>query len=537
MKKTLFFVVVNLLLSATWINAADVLTLGNADFETAWTGLTDYGDPEVILKKVGAIATGVTGWTGDAGNGGLTIYQGPGRTGSNAAVLVNTHATGGCRFYNNSVMTLTKGGQYKLTFYVRGSATLVNVSLFQSGKRPTISEVTGPNAAGVYDATKTANSPISLGNTWTKMEYYFTVPVASAYTDYKLYFAFYKTQSPALDGSNLNDIFMIDDITFEPFVDNTIATLTEITVGGKAINNFNPNTTTYSILTNNATIPAIVGTPTDATATVVVGEPVQVDNTIAYEIEVTAADGVTKKVYTVVFNVTNDVVLQGFTSDLLPAGWISSQTSGTNDWMIDQNANYNNGLYMGSYSVRIRGGGAGNPSITSGWLMIPNLDLPDLLTFYMKTRVAGTSTFSVYKRPASEATFTDLTGWTLCETLTEPFDATFTEKSVSINSNQLTDILFYVEKEDEKIPFALDDIRITLKDTTTGNTQTSSSKVIFKTSKGLLSFESPEHVNYAVRTLTGAAVKVGQGNHVSLRLPQGFYLVEINGKTQKVVIP
>lgn len=169
--------------------------------------------------------------------------------------------------------------------------------------------------------------------------------------------------------------------------------------------------------------------------------------------------------------------------------------------------------------------------------MIPNLDLPDLLTFYMKTRVAGTSTFSIYKRPASEATFTDLTGWTLCETLTEPFDATFTEKSVSINSNQLTDILFYVEKEDEKIPFALDDIRITLKDTTTGNTQTSASKVIFKTSKGLLSFESPEHVNYAVRTLTGATVKVGQGNHVSLRLPQGFYLVEINGKTQKVVIP
>lgn len=537
MKKLLFLLTLSTLIGVSSMQAADVLTLGNADFETAWTGLTDYGDPEVILKKVGAIATGVTGWTGDTGNGGLTIYQGPGHTGSNATVLANPHPTGACRFYNNSVMTLTKGAQYKLTFYARGTATLVNVSLFQSGTRPKIGEVQGPNAGGVYDPSKTANTLINLGNTWTKMEYFFTVPVASAYTDYKLYFAFFTSPTPALDGSNLNDIFMIDDITFEPFVDNTIATLTEITVGGKAINNFNPNTTTYNILTNNATIPAIVGTPTGAIATVVVGEPVQVDNTITYEIEVTAADGVTKKVYTVVFNVTNDVVLQGFTSDLLPAGWISSQTSGTNDWMIDQNANYNNGLYMGSYSVRIRGGGAGNPSITSGWLMIPNLDLPDLLTFYMKTRVAGTSTFSVYKRPASEATFTDLTGWTLCETLTEPFDATFTEKSVSINSNQLTDILFYVEKEDEKIPFALDDIRITLNDTTTGNTQTSASKVIFKTSKGLLSFESPEHVNYAVRTLTGATVKVGQGNHVSLRLPQGFYLVEINGKTQKVVIP
>lgn len=535
MKKLLFLLTLSALISVSSMQAADVLTLGNADFETAWTGLTDYGDPEVILKRVGAIASGVTGWTGDAGNGGLTIYQGPGRTGNNAAVLANPHVSGACRFYNNSVMTLTKGKQYKLTFYARGSATLVNVSLFQSGKRPTIAEVQGPNAGGVYDPSKTANTPINLGSTWTKIEYYYTVPVASAYTDYKLYFAFYASPNPTLDGSNLNDVFMIDDITFESYVDNTISTLTEITVGGKAINNFNPNTTTYNILTNNATIPAVVGTPTDANATVVVGEPVQVGNTITYEIEVTAADGVTKKVYTVVFNVTDDVVLQGFTSDVLPAGWISSQTSGVNDWMIEQNANYNNGLYLGSYSLRIRGGS--DPAITSGWLMIPNLDLPDLLTFYLKTRDAGTSTFSVYKRPASEATFTDLTGWTLCETFTAPFDAAFTEKTVSISSNQHTDILLYVEKENTKIPFGLDDIRVTLKDTTTGTTQTSAYKVIFNTSKGLLCFEAPENVNYVVRTLTGAAVKVGQGNHVTLRLPQGFYLVETNGKTRKVIVP
>lgn len=526
MKKLLFLLTLSTLIGVSSMQAADVLTLGNADFETGWSALTDHGSG---LKST--TLTGLDGWVGQTGDGNLVIYQGPGYSGNYSAVLINT-SDNPSRFGNNSVLTLTAGKIYKVSFYVKGTAKL-SVFLFKNGTNPNKAAVTGSNTNAIYDVNQKGLFQIEYTE-WTKKEYLFTIP--AAITESKLFFGFTNC-TPLTDAENVATALMIDNVTIEPFVDNTIATLNEITVGGKAINNFNPNTTTYNILTNNATIPAIVGTPTDATATVVVGEPVQIDNTITYEIEVTAADGVTKKVYTVVFNVTNDVVLQGFTSDLLPAEWVSSQTSGTNDWMIDQNANYNNGLYMGSYSVRIKGGGAGNPSITSGWLMIPNLDLPDLLTFYMKTRVAGTSTFSVYKRPASEATFTDLTGWTLCETLTEPFDATFTEKSVSINSNQLTDILFYVEKEDEKIPFALDDIRITLKDTTTGNTQTSASKVIFKTSKGLLSFESPEHVNYAVRTLTGATVKVGQGNHVSLRLPQGFYLVEINGKTQKVVIP
>jgi hypothetical protein len=533
MKRLLFLLTLNALMSVSAMQAADVLTLGNAGFETAWTGLSDYGDP-VILQKVGTITSGVTGWTGDAGNGGLTIYKGAGHTGNNAAVLANPHVSGGCRFYNNSVMTLTKGAQYKLTFYARGSATIVNVSLFQSGKRPTIGEVTGPNVAGVYDAGKIVNSPIAFGNTWTKMEYNFTVPIGSAYTDYKLYFAFFASPTPALDGSNLDNVFMIDDITFEPFVDNTISTLSEITVGGKTVNNFNANTTTYNILTNNATIPAIVGTPTDGNATVIVSEPAQVDNIVTYEIEVTAADGVTKKTYTVVFEITNDVILQGFTSDVLPGGWISSQTLSVNDWMIDVNASYNNGLYMGSNSVRIRGGS--DPAITTGWLMIPNLDLPDVLTFYMKERNTGTSSFSIYKRTASVDAFTDLTGWTLCHAYTAPYDVTFTQKTININSNEHTDILFYVEKENTFIPFALDDIRVTMKDTTTGNQHVSTANLRISTSKGYLNFEAQENISYRVRTITGATIESGQSSAVSLRLPQGFYLIETDGMTYKVIV-
>lgn len=535
MKKTLLLLLFSAFLSVPVMKAVDVLTLGNADFETTWAGLSDYGDPEVILQKVGAIATGVTGWTGDAGNGGLTLYQASGHSGSNAVVLSNPHATGACRFYNNSVMTLTKGAQYKLTFYARGSATLVNVSLFQSGKRPTIAEAQGPNAAGVYDPTKTVNSPIALGNTWTKMEYYFTVPAASAYTTYKLYFAFFAAPTPALDGSNLNDIFMIDDITFEPFVDNTIATLTEITVGGKGLNNFNPNITSYTILTNKAEIPAILGSPTDMNATVVVSEPVIIDNIATYTLEVTAADNTTKKTYTLIFNVTNDLVVEGFTSDVLPVEWISSKTGEQNDWMIDQGANYNNGLYMGTYSLRIRGGS--DPAITSGWLMMPNLNMPDVMTFYMKTREESTNTFAVYSRLASETPFVDLTGWTLRETFTPPYDATFTQKTINLNSDGPMDILLYVEKENAKIPFGLDDLRITKKDITSINGKIADSNVTIKLSKGQLYFEALENVTYAVRSLTGATIRIGQANQLTLSLPQGFYLVEINGKTQKVIIP
>ncbi|MEA4935296.1 MAG: T9SS type A sorting domain-containing protein [Paludibacter sp.] len=215
MRKTLLFVALSLLLNPLRFMATNLLMSGNANFETTWTGLTDYGSPNVILKKVTTIASDVPGWTGDVGNGNLSIYQGPGRTGNNSAVLINTHATGGARFYNDSVLKLQKGGKYRLTFYARGAATLVNVCLYQSGVRPTIAQVAGPNASGVYDPDKSTNTPVSFGSNWTKQEYNFTVPVNSAYTDYKLYLALYGCSAPVPDGSNLSSAFMIDDVQFE----------------------------------------------------------------------------------------------------------------------------------------------------------------------------------------------------------------------------------------------------------------------------------------------------------------------------------
>ena len=524
MKKSLLFLVVCLSLSiATTANAADVLVLGNADFETAWTGLTPHG--ESILQKAGTFSD-VTGWIGQPGDGSLTLYQGPGHAGGNAAVLSNPSSSANSRFGNNSVLTLTKGSLYKLTYYVRGNADM-NVYLFNSAANPNGAAANGGNANAIYSSEQTGLAAVSYGATWTKVERTFSVSASSAFTDCKLYFAFLKTVLPAEDGNNLEEVLMIDDISIEPFVDNTIATLTGIKVGGKTISNFNANTESYSFMTNKTEIPEVTATSTDALATVNVKETQYSGNSATVEIEVTAADGTTKKTYTLTFTITNDLVVEGFGSDVLPDGWLTSQ------FMIDANANYNNGLYIGQNSIRIRAG-EGEP-VTEGWFMIPALDAPKTLSFYLRARDAATCTLSIYKRTASADTFDGLTGWTSCESY-DTFDATFTEKTIDINAAESTDILFYVTKDNGKVPFAIDDIRITT-DKSAGVNKTVSDNLKIGIAKGKVTLLTENSLSYSVKTVNGALVKSGRGNNVELYLPQGFYLLEAEGAVYKIVIP
>lgn len=503
------------------ISAQNLVTNGN--FQN-WGTLTDDTAISGLYKGV------PTGWTVGVGNGSLATYQStvtPASSGY-SVFLCNTSASVS-RFFSPNTSSLTPG-IYKLTFKTKGKVKWGSITLTESTVTLNTSVATTQTSKNRFPTTGLVTDDVPAGTDWHTREYTFSISDAGAYR-----VIFWPTLTVAALIANQDNFFLVNDVVLEPFVDNTISTLSAITVGGKAINNFNSNTTTYNILTNNATIPAIIGTPTDGNATVLVSDPVQVDNFVTYQIEVTAADGITKKTYSVVFEITNDVLLQGFTSDGLPESWISSQTAATNDWMIDVNANYNNGLYMGSNSVRIRGGL--DPAITTGWLMIPNLNMPDVMTFYLKARDAGVSTFSVYKRVHSADAFVDLTGWTLAASYTAPYDAAFTKQTISLNSTDALDVLLYVEKENTKIPFALDDIRITQKDSMTSTRDVLNPKLKIFTSKGYLNFEAQENISYRIRTISGSTIKAGQGNAVSLRLPQGFYLIETDGITYKVIVP
>jgi len=82
--------------------------------------------------------------------------------------------------------------------------------------------------------------------------------------------------------------------------------LTAITVGGNAVNGFDPQTFTYSLVlpANTNTIPAVVGTPSDANAQVVVTTSAVAPGLAT--IVVTAQNGTSVSTYTVKMSVAND---------------------------------------------------------------------------------------------------------------------------------------------------------------------------------------------------------------------------------------
>jgi len=527
MKKSLFCMAFAIVLNASGVKAADVLTLGNVDFETAWTNLTDYGTPTVILKKATTIASDITGWTGDVGNGNLTIYQGPGHTGANSAVLVNTSASG-CRFYNNSIMTLTKGGQYKLTFYAKGSATIGNVSLFQSGARPTVAQATSGNAGGVYDVSKTVNTPVALGDTWTKMEYNFLVPASSAYTTYKLYFTFYGCTAPALDGSNLSSVFRIDDITFEPYADNTISTLSELRVKGSIIDNFNSSNLNYTLtLPNTVTIPPVTVLPTDSRAAVVIANATNLSGTEAERtatVTVTAADGVTQKIYKVIFTMTTDLIREGFASIDLPSAYTFSNAGA--DWRIDATTTNSNGLFWGANSLRANAG-----TITAANFTINNIENSGILSFYLKQRdIDAAGKLTVFYQYTTDPVdqWTELVNYTT-------FPLTFELKSIELNKTAAINLKFDVIKTSALSPFNLDDILLTLKSISSTSNNSISKSIQITYVKNGINMRTEGSAKYSISTLTGQLVLKGNFTE-NTTLPlnaRGIYLVTVENVQEK----
>lgn len=528
MKKSLLCMALAVILNATGLKAADVLTLGNPDFETAWTNLTDYGTPTVILKKATTIATDVTGWTGDTGNGNLAVYQGPGHSGANSAVLVNTSATGGCRFYNNSVMTLTKGGQYKLTFYAKGSATIGNVSLFQSAVRPTVAQATSGNSGGVYDVSKTINTPVTLGDTWTKMEYNFTVPAGSAYTTYKLYFTFYGCTAPALDGSNLSSAFMIDDITFEPYVDNTISSLSELRVKGSMIDNYLSTNLNYTLtVPSMLTIPPVTAVPTDSRATIVIANATNLSGTDAERtatVTVTAADGVSQKVYKIIFTMTTDLIREGFASTDLPSAFTFSSAGA--DWRIDATTSNNNGTIWGANSLRANGG-----TISAANFTINNVENSGILSFYLKQKdidAAGKLTVLYQYTTDPVDQWTELVNYTT-------FPLTYELKSIELNKTAAINLKFDVIKTIGLAPFSLDDILLSVKSIASISNNSLPKSIHITDMKNGINLRSEGFAKYSVSTITGQLVSKGSFTwNITIPLnAQGAYIVSVENEQGK----
>jgi hypothetical protein len=101
--------------------------------------------------------------------------------------------------------------------------------------------------------------------------------------------------------AGVSDTYLVDDISIGATVGGTDATLSDLTANGSSITGFDANTLSYTVeVAKGATVvPTVTATTADAGATAVITAATSLpgDTTI----EVTAADGTTKKIYTVSF--------------------------------------------------------------------------------------------------------------------------------------------------------------------------------------------------------------------------------------------
>ena len=124
-----------------------------------------------------------------------------------------------------------------------------------------------------------------------------------------------------VDSGNANagvsDTYLVDDISIGATVGGTDATLSDLTASGSSIAGFDANTLTYTVeVAEGATeVPTVTATATDSGATAVVTAATSLpgDTTV----EVIAADGTTKKTYTVSFKypVTFSFDFEGSSTD------------------------------------------------------------------------------------------------------------------------------------------------------------------------------------------------------------------------------
>lgn len=417
----------------------------NGDFESWGTlGSTDGSGLKPSVP---------TGWTAAAGSGSLVTYQSPvTASGTGSSIFLCNVSTGVSRFFSPNTSTLA-AGSYKLSFKSRGSVTWGSITLTQSTVTLNAAVATTPAANNLFPNSGQVTTLVPDGSTtWTTNEYIFNVTVSGLYR-----IIFWPTKTKGANSASAADFLLIDDVSLSPNVDNTISTLSELRVKGSLVDNFSSSNLNYTLtLPKTVTIPALTGVATDNRCVVVTSNATNLSGTEAERtatVTVTAADGITQKLYKIIYTMTTDLILEGFASTELPPSLYTFSTAGA-DWRIDGVLGNNNGLIWGANSLRANGG-----TISAANFTINNIANSGTLSFYLKKRdtdAAGKLTVSYQYTTDPVGQWTELANYTT-------FPATYEKQSFVLNKNAAVNFKFDVVKTSGLSPFNLDDLMLTLK--------------------------------------------------------------------------
>ncbi len=493
--------------------------ISNGDFET-WEGVStdtglDKGTP--------------TGWTSQTGDGNLTLYQTNTPHNGDYSVFARNTSGNVSRMFTPTLQSLSAGKMYKLTFYTRGKGTLVNITLTENGEALKGATATTASSKNIFASPSMLNKEYNNGEEWEKQEYTFTIQVDGIY---KL--VFWPKSTAGTDGA-ASDYFLLDDIELVEFVDETICTLSEITVKGSSLKNFDPETLTYNItLAKGAVIPKVTATPSDAKATAEITAATKIDGT-EYErtttIKVTAADGTTTKEYKVIFEESNEIIREGFASDGRPERFTYPIPT---NWIIDANAAQNNGILLGNNSIRPKGS-----NFTDDYFTIDNCPSAGTLSFYLKNRgdeANAILTVSYQKVSNPE-------NWTELKSISDSEVGTSYEKvELPINSGEPVNIKFHIQKTTGLIGYNIDDISLTPSVTTGLNNVAKSNEKVFVIGN-MAYMQTSVPTSYVLYNANGQTCCNGHFSR-ELALPiktSGMYIVllqNLHGKSaHKILIP
>ena len=435
-------------------------------------------------------------WTVGIGNGNLTTYQSlvtPTSIGS-SVFLSNTNTTSVSRFISPNTTSLA-AGIYKLTFKTRGKVKWGSITLTESTVSLTSSTATTATTKNLFPTTGIVTEDIPAGTGWTTKEYTFGVTVAGLYR-----VIFWPTSNVAALVANQDNFFLIDDVVLQPFADNTICTLSELRVKGSMVDNFSASNLNYTLtLPNTVTIPPVTVLATDSRSTIAIVNATNLSGTEAERtatITVTATDGVTQKVYKVIFTMTSDLIREGFASTDLPSAYTFSNAGA--DWRIDATTTNSNGLIWGMNSLRANGGTIGGTN-TTGYFTINNIENSGILSFYLKQRevdAAGKLTVLYQYTTDPVDQWTELVNYTT-------FPLAYELKSIELNKTAAINLKFDVIKTSGVSPFNLDDIVMSAKSISSISNNLFSRSIHITDVKTGINIHTQGFAKYSISTITG----------------------------------